>query len=505
MRRFTMLGLFTAVVVIPAAAMVPAIGVAATVSSPAVTPTAVEQVPLSNLPAATDGAGAPSVPGRVVASAAGSAGPAVREFARPAPFSMAAIRWTAATPAEMHVRAQQANGTWGPWYSLSPMDAAGDGDAAATATDPVFVGHTNALQVQASTADSAQVTLVVLAPDERPTPTGAGVQPTGVSAAAVRMPTIISRAAWGADESLHCSQPEYADRVHAAVVHHTDGSNDYTPEQSASIVRGIYAYHAQTLDWCDIGYNALVDKYGQIFEGAAGGVDKAVIGAHAGGFNTGTVGVSMMGDYTSIAPTEPELNSVARYLAWQSGIWGLDPHGSTQLTSGGGSYTQFPEGTVVTVPQLMGHRDVDITACPGDVGYTDLGNIRDRAASYLALAGNPQPTTTTASVLNAAVGVPGVAFAAVAPAAASGTVSFSDGATPLAGCSARPLVAGSATCVTGFASAGVHTITASYDGDSSYAPSAGGVPVDVAAAPNFFQVVSGYLIQFAQFFHLFGL
>jgi len=151
MRRFTMLGLFTAVVVIPAAAMVPAIGVAATVSSPAVTPTAVEQVPLSNVPAATDGAAAPSVPGRVVASAAGSAGPAVREFARPAPFSMAAIRWTAAaaTPAEMHVRAQQANGTWGPWYSLSPMDAAGDGDAAATATDPVFVGHTNALQVQA--------------------------------------------------------------------------------------------------------------------------------------------------------------------------------------------------------------------------------------------------------------------------------------------------------------------------------------------------------------------
>jgi len=248
-----------------------------------------------------------------------------------------------------------------------------------------------------------------------------------------------------------------------------------------------------------------VDKYGQIFEGAAGGVDKAVIGAHAGGFNTGTVGVSMMGDYTSTAPTEPELNSVARYLAWQSGIWGLDPHGSTQLTSGGGSYTQFPEGTVVTVPQLMGHRDVDITACPGDVGYTYLGNIRDRAASYLALAGNPQPTTTTASVLNAAVGVPGFAFAAVAPAAASGTVSFSDGATPLAGCSARPLVAGSATCVTGFASAGVHTITATYDGDGSYAPSAGSVPVEVAAAPNFFQVVSGYLIQFAQFFHLFGL
>jgi hypothetical protein len=112
-------------------------------------------------------------------------------------------------------------------------------------------------------------------------------------------PPIIPRAAWNANESIRRAAPEYADAVHFAVVHHTAGSNNYTAAQSAAIVRGIEIYHVEGNGWNDIGYNLLVDKYGQVFEGRYGGVDKPVIGAHAEGFNTGSVGVAVIGDYNS--------------------------------------------------------------------------------------------------------------------------------------------------------------------------------------------------------------
>ena len=90
----------------------------------------------------------------------------------------------------------------------------------------------------------------------------------------------------------------YDNGIRAAVVHHTAGSNDYAPEDSAAIVRSIYAYHTRTLGWCDIAYNALVDKYGQVFEGRARRHrPRPVEGSHTGGFNRDTWGVAMIGDF----------------------------------------------------------------------------------------------------------------------------------------------------------------------------------------------------------------
>ena len=93
--------------------------------------------------------------------------------------------------------------------------------------------------------------------------------PTAVAAAG-QPPNIIGRAQWGADEAV-MRQTGVRQPIRAAVVHHTAGSNDYQPQDSAGIVRSIFEYHTQTLGWCDIAYNALVDKYGQVFEGRAGG------------------------------------------------------------------------------------------------------------------------------------------------------------------------------------------------------------------------------------------
>ena len=124
---------------------------------------------------------------------------------------------------------------------------------------------------------------------------------------------VTSRSGWGADESYLDWDPEYFTASHV-VVHHTAGTNNYTMDQSASIVRGIYHYHAVTLDWGDIGYNFLVDKWGRAFEGRKGTLSspagKMVAGAHDQGFNSGTMGISMMGTYQSEAPSQATLNTV---------------------------------------------------------------------------------------------------------------------------------------------------------------------------------------------------
>ncbi|EBF6878342.1 cold-shock protein, partial [Salmonella enterica subsp. enterica serovar Saintpaul] len=103
-------------------------------------------------------------------------------------------------------------------------------------------------------------------------------------------PTIITRAQWGADESLRGSKTLNS-TVKAIVIHHTAGTNDYTQETAAAQVRGIYAYDTQGLGWADIAYNFLVDKWGRVYEGRAGSITQAVRGAHAMGFNTDTMGI----------------------------------------------------------------------------------------------------------------------------------------------------------------------------------------------------------------------
>ena len=166
------------------------------------------------------------------------------------------------------------------------------------------------------------------------------------------------------------------------MVHHTAGSNDYAPEDSAEIIRAIYAYHTRTLGWCDIGYNALVDKYGQVFEGRAGGLTRGIMGSHAGGFNRNTWGVSMIGTFDDAPPPPIQLETVGRLLGWRLGLDRTDPRGTTQLVSAGGSFTHFPRGASLMLPSIIGHRDLDATECPGEQGYVALNEIREIAARF---------------------------------------------------------------------------------------------------------------------------
>ncbi|WP_420714172.1 peptidoglycan recognition protein [Gordonia sp. SL306] len=333
-------------------------------------------------------------------------GAAVKHIVGDKPLKMVALTWDRAVDASILLRAKHSDGDWGDWTKLEPVETAGaPSPENPTGTEPVWVG--DAREVQVAVTDDGLAIPAAQAPGGGLVEWGIGTASavveklltTAMSAMTATLispesllslgsslltpllggPSVVARAQWGADESIRCSQPAYSPAARAAIVHHTAGSNDYTPEQSAEIVRGIYAYHARTLNWCDIGYNVLVDKYGQIFEGAFGGLDRNVEGTHTGGFNKATVGVSMIGNLDQVAPTPAMISSVARFLRWRLGKAGVNGLGSSQLTAEPFTDSKFPAGAVTSLPAISGHRDYNNTSCPGELGYGALTAIRSMA------------------------------------------------------------------------------------------------------------------------------
>lgn len=348
-------------------------------------------------------------------------GETIRDVTQEHPFSMVALTSNDLTATSVRVRAQKADGTWGPWYDADPLEGMGDDAAAASeaprGTDPVFVGRTTHVQIAVTRPPTATPSTAgppdsgtegkpnlgyVPANVEQPTvpdfnavlisppqsPVDVGGLPTAATVPG-QAPVVIPRAGWGADEALRCGKTEYDSGVRAAVVHHTAGSNDYAPEDSAGIVRSIYEYHTRTLGWCDMAYNALVDKYGQVFEGRAGGLSRPVEGAHTGGFNKDTWGVAMMGDFETVPPTPIQLRTTGRLLGWRLGLDHVNPKGTVVLTSDGSSYTHFPRGATPTLPTIFAHRDVGNTECPGNAAYALMDLLRDTAAKFDTAPGPP--------------------------------------------------------------------------------------------------------------------
>ncbi|ARP74119.1 N-acetylmuramoyl-L-alanine amidase [Streptomyces pluripotens] len=193
-------------------------------------------------------------------------------------------------------------------------------------------------------------------------------------------PRIVTRRGWGADESLRERGFVYTKTVKAVFVHHTATGNKYTCSQAASVIRSIYRYHVTSMGWRDIGYNFLVDKCGTIYEGRAGGVARAVLGAHTLGFNTDSMGIAVIGTYGVTRPSSAVVEAVARLTAWKLGLYGANPRGKTHLTSGGGNV--YPKGKNVRLDVISGHRDGFATECPGKWLYAKLGTTRSSAARY---------------------------------------------------------------------------------------------------------------------------
>ncbi len=191
-------------------------------------------------------------------------------------------------------------------------------------------------------------------------------------------PAIVARSSWEADEKITRAAPLYASTLKLAVVHHTAGSNAYTRAQAAAIVRGIEVYHVKGNGWNDIGYNFLVDRFGTVYEGRAGGIERNVIGAHSLGFNSGTVGVALIGNHSAAAPSRAETNALVKLLAWRLDVAHIDPLSRVVYTSSGNS--KFKAGKVVTLRAISGHRDTGPSECPGSRLYPLLPAIAQRVA-----------------------------------------------------------------------------------------------------------------------------
>ncbi len=323
-------------------------------------------------------------------------GPAVLASARQVKtFQLLGVTWRAsAHPADLTVvvRAHGGQG-WSAWTPLEAQDAtdARQQVSGRLGTEPLWVGDSDGYQVRVdlhrgSLPGGLRVDLVAPGDSAADATAGQDRSPAASAAAAVSAPVINSRASWGADEKIRNGGPYYNATIKEGFVHHTAGTNGYSSAEVPKIIRGIYAYHVKSNGWSDIGYNFLVDRFGRLWEGRYGGVSRAVVGAHTGGFNVDSFAVSAIGNYDTAAAPTVMVDAIARLLAWKLSLYYRNPMGTTTLVSQGGGTSKYPAGRSVTFNVISGHRDAGNTECPGTNLYKQLANIRTLTESYLGAA-----------------------------------------------------------------------------------------------------------------------
>jgi hypothetical protein len=305
-----------------------------------------------------------------------SAGIASPKLATKRRFNLVGMRWRGPATPEVEVRVRRPSRGWSRWTEL---EAHGDhnpdpgtGERLRRATDPLWVDTADGVQYRLSRrVPGLRLHFVNVARAAR------------ARAAQDPQPDMVTRDEWGAAGCVPRDAPSYG-TVKAVHVHHTVSLNDYAPEEAPAMVLAICRYHRNSNGWDDIGYNALVDRYGVLYEGRAGGLDQAVIGAQAQGFNAETAGIASIGDHTSVGASAATIDALARYIRWKLGVHGQPLSGPVELRSSGGSATRYPAGTRVTVDRVLGHRDTGETACPGELLYSQLADLRAMVSTGVA-------------------------------------------------------------------------------------------------------------------------
>ncbi|HSL95478.1 MAG TPA: FlgD immunoglobulin-like domain containing protein [Thermoleophilia bacterium] len=292
----------------------------------------------------------------------------------------------------VHFRASADGRAWGEWVAAPVERVAEQGDEAPRAfTDPVWLGEARFVQVAVTSADGSRrrvprprlvflnttgdATLAVTLTNAARSVacTLGGLQAAPEAQAMTTKPAIVLRSQWGANEDWRTGSPSFAP-LKMAFVHHTAGSNSYSPSDAPAIVRGIYYYHTHALDWSDIGYNFLIDRYGVIYEGRYGGITNAAIGAQTYGFNTSSTGVSVLGSFGTVPPPSAAMTSLKRLLAWKLDVHHINPLAKAEMVCY--ATQKYTEGSTVTFNVISGHRNANYTACPGDAFYALLPAVR---------------------------------------------------------------------------------------------------------------------------------
>lgn len=298
----------------------------------------------------------------------------------PFPVGYVGVRWTG-PHLGAGIRCRSAGGTFGEWREVSvrcqgardDLEGAGDVHSVLVVADAATTGYELRLPAGATDVHSAAIN----------TRSGPAVRfsiPTELPRAFGLK--YLSRACWGADESLRYNDkgaeawpPAYSP-AQALTVHHTVTAND-DPDPAATI-RAIYRYHAVDLGWGDIGYHFLIDEAGRLYEGRWSGPDgipahredgQVVTAGHVFNFNPGNIGIALLGDFTERVPSAAASWTLTLVLAGLARVHGLDPLGTVH-------YVNPVNGMVKNTRTISGHRDWGVTECPGKNLYPMLGSLR---------------------------------------------------------------------------------------------------------------------------------
>ncbi|HEX2162075.1 MAG TPA: N-acetylmuramoyl-L-alanine amidase, partial [Thermoleophilaceae bacterium] len=325
----------------------------------------------------------------------------------PKRFNLVGLTWSDGAPVEGHgsepalaMRTRTDDGEWSRWAPVTAHaedgpDPGSDEAHAAGMSNPVWAGEADWVQYRSSerlggvrlhfvntdgtatAADSVKSALRGAA--NTAVTTAAGLLSAELAGAQDTQPEIVPRSSWAGNDCPPRTGAVYGE-VRAAYVHHTVNINDYSRAEAPQVVLGICRYHRNTNGWNDVGYNFLVDRFGTLYEGRAGGVGAAVVGAQAEGFNSYSTGIANIGTFSSVPQSDEALAAMARLIRWKLPLHGYPTNGTAVMQSAGGGTNRYSAGTTVRVPRVLGHRDTNATECPGTTLYSQLEELRSMVA-----------------------------------------------------------------------------------------------------------------------------
>jgi len=290
------------------------------------------------------------------------------------PFKLIGFSWSGGSDGQVRTRSEE--GEWSDWSVLSSDMEHGHAESESLVSEPIWVGSADGYEVAFPPGTTGlQAHIVSDGPKRFTLSAGRSAEAQGTP------PMIRTRSGWGARAPKEPNA--VAGELKMAVVHHTGvvSHNDYEPADVPDLLRAVQAFHLDVRGWNDIGYNFLVDRFGRVWEGRDGGIDQAVVGSHALGSNIGSTGVVLIGETNQAAPTRLAIDGLAEFLGWKLFIHGVDP-GTEAVV-----YPNGPGGNPMSIPRIVGHRDLGSTSCPGDHAYSQLATIRHGAAQQFTSLG----------------------------------------------------------------------------------------------------------------------
>ncbi len=337
--------------------------------------------PGGGIAALTQRAAPPSVFSLGVGSVSGASPP----IEAPREFSLVGVQWSSPQHVHIQLRVRRRNGPWSPWAVASTLGHGPDEPrpGAPLIGEGVWMGPAEYVELRSSRPLQG-VRLHFVAPEPVSAFGGRAAAASQSRAqpilnAGPGQPPIIARQSWAEGKAPPAVNPSYG-TVKLAFVHHTDNPNGYSAAAVPSMLYAIYQFHRYTRGWDDIGYNFVIDVFGRIWEARKGGIDQAVVGAQAGGYNKVSTGVAVLGTFDSVLPTGAALDALQRLLAWKLSLHGVPTSGrvTVEVNPADAFYTPFKPGAHVSLPRVAGHRDGDSTGCPGDALYGHLPAVRSQ-------------------------------------------------------------------------------------------------------------------------------